>query len=156
MTKYNELVDHLVSNMKGKRTPQDVTNSSTDWEDFWYNSDIIHPSESNTMRPPFVPKKVSNNEAPFNTPAYSNYQKSLTKKERKSFDELYKEYSAMSIPEQITNLKVLGRELVIRIDDIIDKLDVILNDDFDPNKVTCSVDNKEVDCDTWDEKDNKS
>ena len=57
MTKYNELVDHLVSNMKGKRTPQDVTNSSTDWEDFWYNSDIIHPSESNTMRPPFVPRK---------------------------------------------------------------------------------------------------
>ena len=36
------------------------------------------------------------------------------------------------------------------------KLDVILNDDFDPNRVTCSVDNKEVDCDTWDEKDSKS
>ena len=137
MSKYNELVDYLVSNMKGKSTPQDVTNSSTDWEDFWYNSKDDFPDYTNNQNPPITMRE-------------------LTTKERKSFDELYKEYSAMSIPEQITNLKVLGRELVIRIDDIIDKLDVILNDDFDPNKVTCSVDNKEVDCDTWDEKDNKS
>ena len=156
MSKYNELVDYLVSNMKGKSTPQDVTNSSTDWDDFWYNSKDDYSTKANNMRPPFVPKKVSNNEAPFNTPAYSNYQKSLVRKERKSFDQLYEEYSSKSIPEQLTNLKVLGRELVIKIDDIIDKLDVILNDEFDPNRVTCSVDNKEVDCDTWDEKDSKS
>ena len=46
--------------------------------------------------------------------------------ERKSFDELYNEYSAMSIPEQITNIKQLGRELVSTIDKIIDNLDDIL------------------------------
>ena len=37
---------------------------------------------------------------------------------RKSFDELYEEYSAMSIPEQLNNLKRLGRELVTKIDKI--------------------------------------
>ena len=91
MSNYNELVDHLVSNMKGKSGSEDVTNSSTDWDDFWYNSKDDYSTKANNMRPPFVPKKVSNNEAPFNTPAYSNYQKSLTRKERKSFDQLYKE-----------------------------------------------------------------
>ena len=69
MTKYNELVDHLVSTMP-----------------------------SNSMR-------------------------ELTPNERKSFDELYEKYSAMSIPEQLTNLKRLGRELVSTIDRLIDNLD---------------------------------
>ena len=69
MTKYNELVDLLVSTM------------------------------------------------PSNSPKMSNNQ------ERKSFDELYEEYSAMSIPEQLNNLKRLGRELVSTIDRIIDNLD---------------------------------
>ena len=53
-------------------------------------------------------------------------------KERKSFDELYNEYSAMSIPEQLNNLKELGRDLFNKLDTIIDNLDVILegaNDD---------------------------
>ena len=45
---------------------------------------------------------------------------------RKSFDELYEEYSSKSIPDQITNLKRLGRELVSTIDRIIDNLDDIL------------------------------
>ena len=67
MTKYNELVDHLVSTMP-----------------------------SNSMR-------------------------ELTPNEQKSFDELYEEYSSMSIPEQLNNLKRLGRELVSTIDRIIDK-----------------------------------
>ena len=35
----------------------------------------------------------------------------------------------MSIPEQLTNLKQLGRELVSKLDGIIDKLDVILEGD---------------------------
>ena len=39
MTKYNELVDHLVSTMKGNSMTQDVTNSKKDWDDFWYNSE---------------------------------------------------------------------------------------------------------------------
>ena len=71
MTKYNELVDHLVSTM---------------------------PSNSVTQ---------TNN------------------KERKSFDELYEEYSAMSIPEQLNNLKRLGRDLFNKLDKIIDQLDDI-------------------------------
>ena len=72
MTKYNELVDHLVSTM---------------------------PSNSVTQ---------TNN------------------KERKSFDELFEEYSAMSIPEQLNNLKQLGRDLFNKLDAISDQLDVIL------------------------------
>ena len=72
MTKYNELVDHLVSTM---------------------------PSNSVTQ---------TNN------------------KERKSFDELYEEYSSKSIPEQLNNLKRLGRDLFNKLDAISDQLDVIL------------------------------
>ena len=72
MTKYNELVDHLVSTM------------------------------------------------PSNSPPMTN------NKERKSFDELYEEYSAMSIPEQLNNLKRLGRDLFNKLDAISDQLDVIL------------------------------
>ena len=48
---------------------------------------------------------------------------------RKSFDELYEEYSAMSIPEQIENLKGLGRDVVNKLDKIIDQLDTVLEDD---------------------------
>ena len=48
---------------------------------------------------------------------------------RKSFDELYKEYSSMSIPAQLTNLKELGRDLVSKLDKIIDQLDIALKDD---------------------------
>ena len=54
--------------------------------------------------------------------------------ERKSFDELYEEYSSKSIPEQLHNLKELGRELVTRIDRIVDNLDVILDDTSDDVK----------------------
>ena len=74
MSKYNELVDHLVSTMPSNSTP------------------------------------MTNNQ------------------ERKSFDELYEEYSSKSIPEQLHNLKELGRELVTRIDRIVDNLDNILED----------------------------
>ena len=68
------------------------------------------PDWTNNERPPFIPKTVSSTE-------------------RKSFDELYEEYSSKSIPEQITNIKQLGRELVSKLDGIIDKLDVILEED---------------------------
>ena len=75
------------------------------------------PDWTNNERPPFIPKTVSSTE-------------------RKSFDELYNEYSAMSIPKQIENLKGLGRELFNKLDAIIDNLDVILEDksDEDSNK----------------------
>ena len=110
----------------------DVTNSKKDWHDFWYSSEHMYPNETkheynelvdhlvsnmkkdlpdwtNNERPPFVPKKV-------------------TMKERKSFDELYEEYRNKSVEDQIENLKELGRELVTRIDKIVDKLDVILEE----------------------------
>ena len=61
----------------------------------------------------------------------SNSMRELTPNERKSFDELYKEYSSMSIPEQIENLKGLGRQLVTTIDKVIANLDVILEEKVD-------------------------
>ena len=77
-TKYNQLVDNLVNNMK----------QSTD--------NIYSVSDNNS---------------------------------RKSFDELYEEFSSKSIEDQVTNIKQLGRQLVSQIDGIIDKLDVILEED---------------------------
>ena len=67
-------------------------------------------------------------EAPFDTPAYRNYKELINKQERKSFDELYEEFSSKSIEDQVNNLKELGRQLVTRIDGIVDKLNVIIED----------------------------
>ena len=78
MTKYNELVDYQVSQMK-------------------QSTDNIYS-------------------VPDNNP-------------RKSFDELYEEYSSKSISEQVNNLKQLGRDLVHKLDKIIDQIDVILEED---------------------------
>ena len=50
-------------------------------------------------------------------------------KERKSFDELYEEYSSMSLSDQLNNLKNLGRDLFNKLDKIIDNLDTILEED---------------------------
>ena len=50
-------------------------------------------------------------------------------KDRKSFDELYEEYSSMSIPDQLNNLKELGRDVVNKLDATIDQLDTILEED---------------------------
>ena len=55
----------------------------------------------------------------------SNSMRELTPNERKSFDELYEEYSALSLEDQVKNLKELGRQLVTTIDKIIDQLDDI-------------------------------
>ena len=49
MTKYNELVDHLVSTMKGNSMTNDVTNSKKDWDDFWYNSEDNSTEQSNNQ-----------------------------------------------------------------------------------------------------------
>ena len=48
---------------------------------------------------------------------------------RKSFDQLYEEYSSKSIPEQITNIKQLGKDLFNKLDKIIDQLDTVLEED---------------------------
>ena len=50
----------------------------------------------------------------------------VTTSGRKSFDELYEEYSSKSIPEQINNLKELSRELFNKVDKIVDQLDTII------------------------------
>ena len=70
---------------------------------------------------------------PSNSPPMNN------KQERKSFDELYEEYSAMSIPEQLNNLKRLGRELVTTIDRLIDNLDDILEEEITVDPLTHKV-----------------
>ena len=56
---------------------------------------------------------------------HSNSPKMSNNQERKSFDELYEEYSSKSIPEQLNNLKELGRDLFNKLDKIIDQLDDI-------------------------------
>ena len=109
MTKYNELVDHLVSTMpsnsmreltpKERKSLEDVNNeinASSAYNDGWTSAD---------------------------------YKEQSNKQERKSFDELYEEYSSKSVEDQVENLKELGRELVTRIDRIVDRLDVILEED---------------------------
>ena len=53
-----------------------------------------------------------------------------------------------SIPEQIEDLKIAGAKFLQSIDKIIESLDK-----FDPDQVTCTVDDEKVDCDTWGETD---
>ena len=97
MSKYNELVDHLVSTM---------------------------PSNSSPM---------INNEVHANSPyndgwTQQHYQEQSNKQERKSFDELYEEYSALSLEDQVKNLKELGRQLVTTIDRLLDTLNVLIEE----------------------------
>ena len=74
-----------------------------------------------------------------------DYQVSQMKtNERKSFDQLYEEFKSKSIEDQITNLKELGRQLVTRIDGIVDKLNDIIEEDnteeSDNNEFEITVD----------------
>ena len=48
--------------------------------------------------------------------------------------------------EQIEDLKIAGAKFLQSIDKLIASMDK-----FDPDQVTCSVDDKEVDCETWEE-----
>ena len=95
---------------KGKMMIEDVTNSPKDWEDFWYNSTDDFPDWTNNINPP-------------------NTMTIHSTKDRKSFDELYEEYSSMSLSDQLNNLKNLGRDLFNKLDKIIDNLDTILEED---------------------------
>ena len=58
----------------------------------------------------------------------ANYQEQSNKQERKSFDELYEEYSALSLEDQVKNLKELGRQLVTTIDRLLDTLNVLIDE----------------------------
>ena len=114
MTKYNELVDHLVSTMpsnsmreltpKERKSLEDVNNeinASSAYNDGWTSAD---------------------------------YKKQSNKQERKSFDELYEEYSALSLEDQVKNLKELGRQLVTTIDRLLDTLNVLLEEEIDESE----------------------
>ena len=83
---------------------------------------------------------MSKPDAPFDTDAYANY-KALVDKEREKID-----------PDNLVeSIYKIGYRIDTLLSKLIGQLDVILEDDFDPDNVTCSVDNKQVDCDTWEE-----
>ena len=56
------------------------------------------------------------------------------------------------IPEQIEDLKIAGAKFIQSLDKLIESIDWVQLDKFDANKVTCTVDDKEVDCETWEQK----
>ena len=100
---------------------KDVTNSPKDVHDFWYNSDPIHPPETNNNYNELVDYQVSTMK--------DNIYSVPDNNARKSFDELYEEFSSKSIEDQVDNLKGLGRKLVSQIDGIVDKLNDIIEED---------------------------
>ena len=99
---------------------KDVTNSPNDNYDFWYNSDSIHPPETNNNYNELVDYQVSTMK--------DNIYSVPDNNARKSFDELYEEFSSKSIEDQVDNLKGLGRKLVSQIDGIVDKLNDIVEE----------------------------
>ena len=58
----------------------------------------------------------------------SNSSPMTNNQERKSFDELYEEYSSLSLEDQVENLKQLGRQLVTTIDRLLDTLNVLIDE----------------------------
>ena len=111
-TNYNELIDHLVSNMTIHSTKDDK-----EWTD-----NIDPPVGINTA---IEYHSTGDINAPFDTQAYDNYQELVN---NNYYDELYKEYRSMTVEEQITNLNELGKDCINKLDKIIDKLDDILED----------------------------
>ena len=96
-----------------------------------------------TMKPQSEPTDYnlkSDYTQPFDTQAYRNY-KELVDKEREKID-------TNNITESIYQL---GYKIDTMLSKIISQLDTLIKDDFNPDKVTCSVDDKEVDCNTWEE-----
>ena len=76
----------------------------------------------------------------FNNESYANY-KALVDKERQQID-----------PNNLTEtIYKLGYKIDTLLSKIITQLDDIIKDDFNPDKVYCAVDDKKVDCNTWEE-----
>ena len=75
------------------------------------------------------------------------------KHESRTYQDCMKEITIQSqkpIHEQITDMKSAGAQLLMSLDKVLGQLDTVisrLDDEFDANKVTCSIDDKEVDCD---------
>ena len=85
-------------------------------------------------------QSMNKSTAPFDTQAYANY-KALVDKEKEQID-------TNNITEAIYKL---GYQIDTLLSKIISQLDALIKEDFNPNNVTCSIDDKEVDCDTWEE-----
>ena len=128
-----------------------TTNEKKDWEDFWYNSEDIYPKETKHNYNELVDHLVSNMtihstkddkewtdnidppvgintaieyhstgdiNAPFDTQAYDNYKELINKKRG--------EIDTSNLTETIMQL---GFQLDQQLQRIIDKLDVILEDE---------------------------
>ena len=99
---------------------KDVTNSKKDWNDFWYNSDSIHPTlydNNYNELVDFQVQSMNKSEPPFDTQSYANY-KALVDKEREKID-------SSNLTETIMQL---GFQIDQKLQGIIDKLDDILED----------------------------
>ena len=99
---------------------KDVTNSPKDNHDFWYNSDPIHPPETNNNYNQLVDYQVQSmnkSEAPFDTEAYRNY-KALVDKEREKID-------TNNITESLYRL---GYQIDTLLSKIISQLDTIIEE----------------------------
>ena len=132
MTNYNELVDHLVSTMPSNSMENlnNKVHANSPYNDGWTRE--FYQEQ--------IDKQESKSSAPFNTEAYRNY-KELVDKEREKID-----------PNNITEaIYQLGYKIDTLLSKIISQLDTLIKEDFNPDKVTCSVDDKEVDCNTWEE-----
>ena len=109
MTKYNELVDHLVSTMKtnsqtsvkqstSDSSTKDVTNSPKDWEDFWYNSEDTLEGENDNQE------------------------------ELKSIIKEIETQAKKPLNEQLNDVKIAGAKLILSLDRIGKQLDKIVKD----------------------------
>ena len=98
MTKYNELVDHLVSTMKGNSMTSDVTNSPTDWEDFWYNSEDTLEGKNDNQE------------------------------ELKSIIKEIETQAKKPLNVQLNEMKIAGAKLILSLDKLGKQLDKIVKD----------------------------
>ena len=98
MTKYNELVDHLVSTMKTNSQTKDVTNSPKDWEDFWYNSEDTLEGENDNQE------------------------------ELKSIIKEIETQAKKPLNVQLNDVKIAGAKLILSLDKLGKQLDKIVKD----------------------------
>ena len=82
-------------------------------------------------------------QAPFDTEAYANYKAQVDQERKKIENDI------------VESIYQLGYKIDTACSKIISQLDELVKDDFNPDNVTCSVDDEQVDCETW-EKDNDS
>ena len=98
MTKYNELVDHLVSTMKTNSQTKDVTNSPKDWEDFWYNSEDTLEGKNDNQE------------------------------ELKSIIKEIETQAKKPLNVQLNEMKIAGAKLILSLDKLGKQLDKIVKD----------------------------